>query len=155
MRMYVVEGTPDEISQVVNKMETGSVAIQALNQTAFSAGSATGAQASEGDRVYVETDVARRVFRRRPLSQQQRQTLEHLVKAHPEWVTAQALQKATGYSPAQFAGLMGAFGRRLTHTDGYVEGSWLFDCEWSDETRGWLYKLPETVFDAVKAEKIA
>jgi len=153
--MYVFEGTPDEISQVVNKMETGPVAIQAVEQTAFSALPATEVRVSEGDKVYVGTDVARRVFRRRPLSQQQRQTLEHLANAHPDWVTAQTLQKATGYSPAQFAGLMGAFGRRLTHTDGYVEGSWLFDCKWSDETRGWLYKLPETVFDAVKAEKIA
>ena len=49
---------------------------------------------------------------------------------------------------------MGAFGRRLTHTPGYVEGSWFFDNNWDYHAGCYAYGLPETVREALRREKL-
>lgn len=152
MKMYVFEGTSEEISKIAKEMQISSISIQPV-QPIVSHDSSDG----DGDdvKVYVSESVARTAFTRRPLSDQQKVTLTTLTNAYPNWVTAFDLQEATNYTAAQFAGLMGAFGRRVSHTPGFVEGSWLFDCVWDDAKRCWVYKLPETVYDAIKAEEIA
>ncbi len=67
----------------------------------------------------------------------------------PRWTSAIELQKATGYSPAQLAGLLGAFGRRVTGTPGYRQGSWWFEQEWSYDQGCNRYRFPESVSMAV------
>lgn len=112
------------------------------------------AEEGDGERVFASTELARKVFSRRPLSKEQKTIISILGKAYPNWVPAADVQKATGYSPAQFAGLMGAWGRRLTHTQGWADGVWLFDQEWNYDTKAYDYRLPDTVFEAAKAEKL-
>ena len=55
------------------------------------------------------------------------------------------LQHAIGYRPSEFAGLMGAFGRRLVNTQGYIDPSWLFDNQWQGEQGCNRYRLPDSV----------
>lgn len=106
------------------------------------------------DKVFVSAEVARKVLSRRPLSKEQMAVITTLAKRHPDWVPAAELQAATGYTPAQFAGLMGAFGRRFTHTEGFIPNTWLFDAEWNYDNGAYDYRLPDTVLDAAKAEKL-
>ena len=56
--------------------------------------------------------------------------------------------------PAQFAGLMGAFGRRVVNTPGYVLNSSFFDYEWDDERSCYLYRLPATSRAAVEKARL-
>lgn len=42
------------------------------------------------------------------------------------WVSATDLQKALGQSTAQLRSFMGAWGRRYTHTEGFIDGEWFF-----------------------------
>jgi hypothetical protein len=101
---------------------------------------------------FVKLDLARRVLSRRPLSREQKIVLVSLYRAHPDKLTTLELQRATGYAARQMAGLMGAFGRRLTHTRGYEEGDRFFDWVWNDD--GWHYGLPDSVREAMEFEKL-
>jgi hypothetical protein len=49
---------------------------------------------------------------------------------------------------------MGAFGRRMSHTDNYEQGAYFFDFRWNHETDAWDYRLPETVREALRLEKL-
>lgn len=109
---------------------------------------------SEGPRKCVTTEFARRMLTRRPLSDHQKIVLKTLKEAHPEWVSRDELSAATGYTPHQLAGLMGAFGRRAASTEGYVGGACVFDTKWNDETGAWDYRLPETTLEALRLESL-
>jgi hypothetical protein len=87
----------------------------------------------------IETDdmpeeVAFRVLKRRPLSVAQARLLATLLKNGKAWTTAKDLQNATKYNPSQLAGLFGAFGKRVTGTDGYEDGMSFFEWEWDYES---------------------
>ncbi len=84
----------------------------------------------------------------------QKKVLAALYKAHPAKIPAPKLQELVSYSPAQFAGLMGAFGRRVARTAGYVKNSHFFDTVWDDEKGCYLYGLPESVMEAIGQEKL-
>jgi predicted transcriptional regulator with HTH domain len=158
VRVILIEGSPSEVTEVINNahvMQTSGVAIASATSDGKTAPISEEDEVADNQRVFVSEEVAHRVLSRRPLSKEQRALLVTLAKAYPDWVLATTLQKAVGYTPAQFAGLMGAFGRRFTHTDGWVEGSWLFDAEWSYDDGCYNYRLPETVRNAVKSIGIA
>lgn len=143
-KLTIIEGSADEVVAIAKGLEgSGSTEAAAV---------APPAELDPEDKIFVSFEVARKVFSRRPLSAEQKAVVTTLAKAYPNWVPASDLHAATGYSPAQFAGLMGAFGRRFTHTDGFVPNSWLFDANWNYEKSGYDYKLPETVYEAAKAE---
>ena len=148
VRLVMIDGSPEEVVTVAKGLEKSDVA--GTVQTP----AAPPAEIDPDDKVFASTEVARRVFNRRPLSPEQKAVLKTLSDAYPEWVPAAKLHAATGYTPAQFAGLMGAFGRRFTHTEGFVSNSWLFDAEWNYERGAYDYKLPETVLEAVKVEHV-
>ena len=95
------------------------------------------------------TELARRMLTRLPLSKAQTTVLKTLMDAHPEWVSRDELSAATGYSSHQLAGVMGAFGRRASKTDGYRPGIRLFDTQWNDETGAWDYRLPDTMLEGI------
>ncbi len=143
-KLTIIEGSAEEVVAIANGLDSSVAA----TTTAV----APPAELDPEDKIFVSVEVARKVFSRRPLSAEQKAVVTTLAKAYPAWTPASDLHAATGYSPAQFAGLMGAFGRRFTHTDGYVLNSWLFDAEWNYEKGAYEYKLPETVYEAAKAE---
>lgn len=146
VKLTIIEGSPEDVIAVSKGLEgSSSVAVSPA---------APPVEVDPDDKVFASTEVARKVFSRRPLSAEQKAVITTLGKAHPGWVPASALHSATGYAPAQFAGLMGALGRRFSHTDGFVPGSWLFDAEWNYEKGGYDYRLPDTVFEAAKAENL-
>ena len=98
----------------------------------------------------VSEDVAFRMLKRRPLSDHQRALFKTLRQNYPDWTSAQNLQKATEYNPNQLAGLLGALGKRVSSTDGYVRGSLLLEYRWDYDDDCYYYRLPETVKSAVE-----
>lgn len=147
VKLTVLEGSPEDVIAVARGLQMTGAAptVPAV---------APPADIDPDDKAFVSVEVARKVLNRRPLSAEQKLVLTTLGKAHPKWVPASQLQAATSYTPAQFAGLMGAFGRRFTHTEGYVPNTWLFDAEWDYAVGAYNYRLPETVLEAMRAEKL-
>jgi hypothetical protein len=153
MRAFMFEGTPEEVTEAMKKLGAGSVGLPATSTSAKTDGADDGDD--DDDEVeYVDVGVARRTVTRIPLSNEQKIVLKTLYGAGEDGVLASKLQSLTKYSKGQFAGLMGAFGRRVSHTRGYVDGSLFFRQDWDDEEGCYRYWLPETVRDAVKRELI-
>ena len=149
MRVIVIEGSPEDVGKALKELGPPAdirAVIEASPQPP------TKRADDEGDRKFVSVEIARRVMSRRPLSREQRSVLIEIYDAHPGDVLASALQQKVNYSKAQFAGLMGAFGRRLTRTPGYVDPTWFFDNLWDDEEGCNRYRLPETVREAMRLE---
>lgn len=134
-----VEGTPDEIAELLRRMPLASFPVAPARDQPSSAG-----------RHYVSEEVAFRVLKRRPLSGEQKTVLSSLKANYPAWTLAKDLQKATGYNRNQLAGLFGAFGKRVASTDGYVEHTWFFDAEWNYDADCYQYRLPPGVKTAVE-----
>jgi Ser/Thr protein kinase RdoA (MazF antagonist) len=152
MKGYMFEGTAQEVIEAMTAMQAAS----SSDTSSETAAAVAPTVAEEGEeKEFVSTEVARRVLSRRPLSREQLGILKMLHAAYPGWVPAAKLQAAISYTPAQFAGMMGAFGRRFSHTEGFVENTWLFDAEWDYEVGAYNYRLPETVKVAMDAEKLA
>jgi predicted transcriptional regulator with HTH domain len=149
MRVVILDGTPEEIAQALPQLSGVSV-LTTAQVTAPPPGSAT---ASVGQR-YVDTEVARRVLTRRTLSEEQRRVLAAMYEAYPGTVLASSLQELIGYTPSQFAGLMGAFGRRFTHTEGFEAGSWFFEQQWDYDEGCFRYALPTSVREALEIENL-
>ena len=156
MRMYVLEGTAEEIREVFPTLQltTEGTAVSAKLPDGTSP-STMPSEESEEPRRFVSVAFARRVLTRRRLSGPLTAMLKALNESYPEWVTTAAIYDATGYTPAQFAGLMGAFGRRTSHTEGYDDQAHFFDYRWNDETGAWDYRLPDTVREALRLENLA
>lgn len=143
MKMFVFEGTPEEISAVARSIlpvATGDLALSVELQDE------TRAQSAERPTRFVTVDFARRVLNRRPvLSKALKRVLKALNDAHPDWLLLTELHSAAEYTPAQYAGLMGAFGRRMSHTEGYDKDVHFFEFRWNDEEDAWEYRLPVAV----------
>lgn len=163
MKMYVFEGTPDEISKVMQTMEPASgsgvvavpAALEAKTRPPLPLGTTKGSSESYEEKEFVTIEFAREVMTRIKLSDPLKNLLIALNAAHPKWVSAADLYKASGYEGQRFAGLMGAFGRRMKHTSGFNEEAYFFDFDWDDEASAWKYRLPEAVLEAMRLEGIA
>jgi hypothetical protein len=146
------EGSAQEVIEAMTAMQAASSNDSPLTL----AGAVAPTVAEDGeDKEFVSTEVARRLLSRRPLSREQMVVLKMLHSAYPGWIPAAKLQAAISYTPAQFAGLMGAFGRRFSHTEGYIKNTWLFDAEWDYDMGAYNYRMPETVKAAMEAEHLA
>jgi hypothetical protein len=172
MKVTIIEGTPDEIAKAlphlstVNPVTTTTMQPGAENEAVAMADHEAGhrketdspaeTKASVDEVEYVTTELARSVLTRRALSKEQVLVLETLYKAHPRTVLATELMKTVGYTRAQFSGLMGAFGRRISHTNGYEaqDGASFFDQEWDNNTGCNRYGLPDSVLEAMRLEKL-
>jgi hypothetical protein len=99
---------------------------------------------------FVTAEVAYQVLTRIELSKPMKDALAKLAQAYPDQVSASDLYKVTGYDGMRFAGLMGAFGRRIANTPGYDGESYFFDEEWDHERQVRLYRLPESVMEALR-----
>ena len=144
----VIDGTPEEIAQYE--------AFQRFHKPAASSDrhSAAESQTPEIDWEYVSSDVAFRALTRIKLGKETKAVLSMIHAGGEAWTTATALQKKIKYSPSQFAGLMGAFGRRLVNTPGYVLHSAFFEQEWDAGRSCYIYRLPPSVRSAVQKARI-
>ena len=133
-----VEGTPEEIGRLIRDLET------------LPSSSGDKRATDDGDRRFVDEGVAFKMIKRRPLSDGQKALIEKLGSEHPSWTSAKDLQKATKFNANQLAGLLGAFGKRVSSTEGYIQGSILFDYRWDYDHDCYFYRLPEGVLAAVK-----
>jgi len=156
MKMYVFEGSPEELSQVAKTLQTSAplagVMVSSDEPLVPEEVSDKGEEA-EGEDEGVTVKFARRVLKRRELSSPLKAVLQKLYEVH-DWVGIEELCEVSNYTRPQFAGLMGAFGRRIVNTQGYDEEASFFFSEWNDETGAWKYRLPDTVREALEAEKL-
>ena len=138
-----VDGTPDEIAILVKALERGPLSVfsSMMGRNLLSV-------KEKSPEPFVSEEIAFRVIKRRPLSKEQSKMLSILRKAGNDWVSAKALCSALSYSPSQLGGMLGAFGKRLGATEGYVAGTWFFDQEWDYENGCYQYRLPESVRSA-------
>ena len=148
MKMFVFEGTQKEIREVAQSMlpmasdDTVSVKIPEERRS-----TSLREQSSEQPKKFVSEEFAHRVLTRRPpLSAPVKAVFKALNHAYPGWVPLTDLHVAADYTPQQFAGLMGAFGRRMSHTDDYDADAHFFDYRWNDEREAWGYALPDSVY---------
>lgn len=143
MKMFVFEGTPEEISAVARSMLPATTSDVALS---LEVQDGVRSQSADQPTKFVTEEFARRVLGRRPvLSKPFKRVLMALNEAYPGWMLLSKLHSAADYTPAQFAGLMGAFGRRMSHTDGYDKDAHFFAFRWNEEHDAWEYRLPDSV----------
>lgn len=152
MKMYVFEGTPEELSQVAKTLQMSAPLAEAVDPSPEPlAPEKVSAKAEDTEGVTLK--FARRVLKRRELSSPLKAVFQRLYEAN-DWVGIEELGEVSGYSRSQFAGLMGAFGRRITHTQGYDEEAAFFYTEWDDDAGAWKYRLPDTVREALELENL-
>ena len=146
-----VEGTAAEINDVLRALPgAATVHTAAVELTDAGEQAIPSPETPEPESRFVTTRVARRVLTRLKLSTHMKNVLKALYEA-PDWLSIATLRDAAKYNPAQFAGLMGAFGRRLANTKGYAPGTVFFEYVWGDdETLN--YRLPDTVRRALTDE---
>ena len=158
MRVYVIEGTPDEIREAIPGLATavdGQIATAPVEAgVGYLAEKAVHDKTIGEVQAYVPVELARAVLTRRPLLDSQKTMLCAIYKVHPDFISAIDLQNILSQTPAQFRGFMGAWGRRYTHTEGFIEGEWFFEQEWDNEQACFLYRLPDSVREAMKLEKL-
>jgi hypothetical protein len=139
-----VEGTPGEIAELLKALKPDRTS--SAPSKAFSANVGIGGI----DRhPYLNEDTAFRALKRRPLSKEQKVFFTELAKRYPEWALSTDLQNATGYSKAQFSGLLGALGKRINSTEGFEAGTWFYDNKWDFDSDCYGYRLPEHLIDVV------
>jgi hypothetical protein len=152
MKVTIVEGTPQEIAEIFPYLNMRQAA--ATTPPVAVAAPQRSGTTEDDEPQYVTVEVARRVLSRRPLSKEQLLLLRELYNAYPSTVSGIDLQAKLGYIRPQFTGLMGAMGRRFTHTEGFVKGTWFFQQEWDHKATTNRYGLPETVREAMRLEKL-
>lgn len=69
-----------------------------------------------------------------------KQTLRYLAENADKGVHSDKLYGPLGYTSHQFAGMMGAWGRRAKNR--YRKSEWFFDFEWDDEAGMAMYTMP-------------
>jgi len=140
----IIEGSPEELAQY-----------EAFARSPERGDSSPAPVVSEGgDWEFVSTDVAFRALTRLKLGKQVRAVLRRVYLAGDKWTSAARLQKEIDYTPVQFAGLMGAFGRRVANTPGYVLNSSFWEYEWDGQQSCYLYRLPAPVRAALERARV-
>jgi uncharacterized protein (DUF1684 family) len=146
---FEIEGTPDEVAALLRAQESSDIG-RAQMRTDEALKSDINAAVIEEDGRFASEKIAYRALRRRPLSAAQRDLFRALLKAYPNWVSSSDLQVATKYSPNQLGGLLGAIGRRLSQTDGYVRNTSIIEWLWNSDESEYAYRLPPSVVEAVR-----
>ena len=150
-----IEGTAKEISDVLRALPGGAtVHTAAVELTNEGVRATTSSETTELESRPVTTRFARRVLTRLPLSTPMKNVLREIYKAHPNRLSQATLQDVAGYEPSQYAGMMGAFGRRIANTEGYDSETHFFEWKWDDEEETWCCRLPDTVREALTLEEL-
>ena len=149
MKMYVFEGTPEEIAKVAGSMNLGKTWIKDDITKSSGNGVSRFPKSDESPGKFVTEDFAVHAMTRLELSQSLFSVLKKLFDTKTGFVSSDELYTASQYTPPQFAGMMGAFGRRMFHTKNYDEEAHFWD--WQEASDGsWEYRLPTTVRNAIE-----
>src|SRR5690242_17811005 len=124
--MAELEGTAEEIVRALQLLGTS----EAKHIGSKPSGPQLSPASVNEATAYVSVSVARTVLKRRPLSKETKTVLRNLYAAYPDTVPATDLATSIGYTLAQLSGLMGAVGRRVSHTPGYVTRTKFFTQSW-------------------------
>jgi hypothetical protein len=152
-REVSLEGSPIEIAAVLRGLDpTQETRARASSNSRMADRPAD--QVSQRDEEYVSVTIARRVLTRIPLPNEVLKTIRTLYRRHPARVSARELGADINYSSSQFGGLLGAFGRRVSHTAGYEGEASFFIQEWDALEGCWRYGLPESVREAMQLERL-
>jgi hypothetical protein len=136
-----VEGTPAEIAELHR-------ALQDSPKSGISPAEILISESSQ--KTPITEAFAMRVLQRKPLSEAQQKMLSKLASKHPKWTSFEELQKATGYTPAQLSGALGALSRRVALTPGYVEGMMFLCWDWDESASSYNYFLSDASVAAAK-----
>ena len=150
-----LEGTSTEVNDVLQALPgVTELRIAAVELTDEVVSSETPSESAGSDSRVVTTRFVRHALTRLRLSPPMKRVLTALYEAHPDWLSLPTLHSIADYTPAQFAGLMGAFGRRLANTEGYDSDLTFFEYRWNEDEEVWDYRLPKTVCDALALEQL-
>lgn len=151
MKAVIFDGTPQEVAEALKAMGVAAPMTAAVAGLAEAEGGEAGADA-EGDELLqpLPLTVAKRVLSRLPtISKNMKKALVALHGAGDDGLLGSELCELLDFDQSQFRGMMGAFGRRVTHTEGWYDGAGFFDYDWEAET-GYRYKLFDTSRKAVE-----
>lgn len=154
MKAIVLEGTAEEISEALKRMGAPSAFGALVTPPAEHVDPEGDGAQDDSESGYVPLRVARKAITRRHMYPLQQKMLELIYNAGEAGILASELQDELDYEPAQFRGLMGAFGRRVANTPGYASGDWFFDQEWETEEQCYRYRLAGDPREAVRREII-
>lgn len=141
---HEVEGSAEEVAKLIGLLSGSS---------SQSSGRASGPPSGGDASPFVSEDMAYDVLTRRTLGEIHVKLLQKLDAAGEAWTTAPDLQSALGVTTREFAGVLGAFGRRLSHTEG-VGSRNFFDQYWDHDHGYNLYRLPPSVRGALRRAKV-
>lgn len=152
MEMNVrLEGTAEEIGNALKALQpTGALYTTALELHSHVTRAEAEPEFSDAEEAFVSTEFAKRALKRLPISKPMKEVLKNLYKKGKRSLSTKELHDVAGYTPPQFAGLMGAFGRRLANTKGYDSNRQFFDWRWNEDKNTWDCRLPESVRKALE-----
>jgi hypothetical protein len=139
---HEVEGTVEEVAKLLGLLSPKSP--PGPPQPAAAAQSA-----SDGPSPFISEGRAYDVLTRRTLGVTHVKLLETLYQAGENWTPAPDLQSTLGLSTREFAGLLGAFGKRVSNTAGAGPQTF-FDQYWDHASGYNLYRLPPSVRSALR-----
>lgn len=153
MKAVVFDGTPEEVAEALKAMGVAAPMTAAVAKIApvENDGDEDGEEDDSEDTQPLPLTVAKRVLSRLPtISKNMKKALVALHKAGDDGLLGSELCELLDFDQSQFRGMMGAFGRRVTHTEGWYDGAGFFEYDWDAET-GYRYKLFDTSRKAVEA----
>lgn len=153
MKLYVFEGTVDELNEVASNLGITSTATIAAVPAVPAEPEQAASSITDGEEA-VSLIFARRVLKRREISEPMKAVLTTLYNAGDKMIGTSELCEVSNYTRPQFSGLMGAFGRRISHTEGYDSETYFFKAVWDEEKDELTYSLPDSVRDALVKENI-
>ena len=150
-----LKGSAEEINEALQALTSTAALQTAAKELGNQATPAmTKTEGMDAEMTFVTTKFACRALTRLPLSKPFKEVLKALSEAHPDWLSLPTLHSVAGYRPPQFAGLMGAFGRRMANTDGFASEAYFFESRWNDNKSTWDYRLPDSVREALDLEQL-
>jgi hypothetical protein len=153
MKAVVFDGTPQEVAEALKAMGVATPMTAAVAQIApveTEDGEDETDEDGDEDIQPLPQKVATRVLSRLPtISKNMKKALVALHKAGGDGLLGSELCELLDFEQSQFRGMMGAFGRRVTHTEGWYDGAGFFEYDW-DAENGYRYKLFDTSRKAVE-----
>lgn len=153
MKAVIFDGTPQEVAEALKAMGVAAPITAAVTDIApaeIDDGEADADEDGDEHTQPLPLTVAKRVLSRLPtISKNMKKTLLALHKAGDDGLLGSELCELLDFDQSQFRGMMGAFGRRVTHTEGWYDGAGFFEYDWEAET-GYRYKLFDTSRKAVE-----
>jgi hypothetical protein len=155
VREYEFDGTPDEYLKVANVLRGDRPQIYLPSGKPELNITETPETSSVLSKRFVTKEQAIRILTRRKLSKYMEKFIGELFRAGDKKVKSDQLRKMLGFDDDsdergadRFRGLLGAFGRRVTHDVG-AEVSF-FDDEWNADEGQKEWRLPPSVHQAVE-----